>query len=385
MKVRIKNVQSIKSIDFEIKGFTCIVGKSNIGKSSILRAIRSLFKNKSGIVRKGSDYAEVDLEDLDLNIHWERGKNKNHYKINGKEFNKMNREIPPPILEAGIKEIKVGNSKIDLQTNNQFYPLFLVDKNGREAAEVISMVSRLDVISKASRLCAKDLKTDKGKLKYKRDEYVEIEEHLEKFFQLDDVLITLDQSTKDYEKLENKQRIIIFLNEKQKQLKTINNKIIRLKFLQSLNLEEFTLDQKIQKLLYLRRKRKQIEDLNQQIKLLNQIKLFTISEVTDKKILRFRKLKQVLSKLKLLDSKVNLLKNIQKEKLPKIRLDQKLEEITKLKEINTRLGSTNLEIKDLQKNIQKIAAKMEEITSKIRLAEKKLGICPVCNKEFDNA
>lgn len=42
VKVSIKNFQSVSDIEFEIHGFTCITGPTNIGKSAIIRAISSL-------------------------------------------------------------------------------------------------------------------------------------------------------------------------------------------------------------------------------------------------------------------------------------------------------------------------------------------------------
>ena len=49
MKVKIKDYQVIKDIDLDFdKGLTAIVGTSNNGKSSILRAIEGAIFNKIG-------------------------------------------------------------------------------------------------------------------------------------------------------------------------------------------------------------------------------------------------------------------------------------------------------------------------------------------------
>jgi len=41
VKIRIKNFQSIEDLEIEVRGFTAITGKTNIGKSAIMRAISS--------------------------------------------------------------------------------------------------------------------------------------------------------------------------------------------------------------------------------------------------------------------------------------------------------------------------------------------------------
>jgi len=187
--IRIKNSQAIEDVSFQVKGFTCLVGKSNIGKSSVLRSVQSMFKNSGGLVRHGKDSCEVFYKDGSLDIHWTRGK-ENKYKINGKEY-QTGREIPPPITDAGIKELVIGNSstkqKIDVQTNGQHSPLFLINNNKREAAEIISAISRLDVISKASKECNRDLKQYKGKLKLRESDRDAVIQQLKKFERLEEL------------------------------------------------------------------------------------------------------------------------------------------------------------------------------------------------------
>ena len=54
-KVNIKNYQSIKDVSFEVDGFTVIIGKNNIGKSAIIRALEAPLANQAGKTLFGAE------------------------------------------------------------------------------------------------------------------------------------------------------------------------------------------------------------------------------------------------------------------------------------------------------------------------------------------
>ena len=64
MKIQVKNFQSIKKAEVEVKGLTVITGPNNIGKSALARAISGVFSNLKGnsFVRKGESHCEVEVE-----------------------------------------------------------------------------------------------------------------------------------------------------------------------------------------------------------------------------------------------------------------------------------------------------------------------------------
>ena len=45
LKVTVEDFQSIDKAELEVSGFTCLTGKSNIGKSALLRALNAAMKN----------------------------------------------------------------------------------------------------------------------------------------------------------------------------------------------------------------------------------------------------------------------------------------------------------------------------------------------------
>ena len=108
VRVKINNFQSISSASFDIEGFTVIVGKNNRGKSAVIRAIDAALSNKTGggLIKWDKPHASVELtvkdsNHKDMNVLWEKG-DTTVYKIDGKSYEKLNRAIPPPILEAGF-------------------------------------------------------------------------------------------------------------------------------------------------------------------------------------------------------------------------------------------------------------------------------------------
>ena len=72
MKVEIKNYQSIVSQTLEVEGLTVVVGKSNVGKSALLRSISASWFGQSGdyFIRDGTPNCEVRCVFDGLEIGW---------------------------------------------------------------------------------------------------------------------------------------------------------------------------------------------------------------------------------------------------------------------------------------------------------------------------
>jgi len=153
VKVSIKNFQSVSDIEFEIHGFTCITGPTNIGKSAIIRAISSAILNKStiGIVRKGKKYCTVELAGDGWGMKWEKGDGVGRYWVPGEE--KARTGIGQGQTELteklGFKSIKVGDDVLSPWLATQFDPIFLLNKSGPAVTNFISDISRLKVLQDA--------------------------------------------------------------------------------------------------------------------------------------------------------------------------------------------------------------------------------------------
>ena len=177
INIEVKGFQSVEDLKISLDGFTAIVGRSNIGKSALVRALKCALTNAEGVnfVRHGLDCARVlrgvktckcassvhiVMDGFDL--FWEKGDAVNRYFFNGEKYDKPGKGIPEFLLKDGLAPVKVGDASKSIQIADQFYPLFLLDQSGGVVAETISDVSRLDRVSKATKLVEKDRRDLQG-------------------------------------------------------------------------------------------------------------------------------------------------------------------------------------------------------------------------------
>lgn len=134
--LQIQNYQIIQLAQFEfIPGLNVIVGESNNGKSSVLRAIETAIFNVSrpNHVRLGSDIALVGINYKDSQVIWRRD-NKSQspvsYKIDGKVYQKLGRNQVDVVSKAlGIQEVELDGVKLRLNFQRQMSYPFLLDKS----------------------------------------------------------------------------------------------------------------------------------------------------------------------------------------------------------------------------------------------------------------
>ena len=200
-KVTVKNFQSIKHVDFDINGFTVIVGRNNIGKSAVIRAVDACLNNRVGksFIRKGTKTAEVALKRGDLDVHWKKG-DKTVYTIKqgdgeAKSFTSLGRDIPQPLAEAGFGKLEIGDLKLNLQLASQLKPLFLLDEPSN-ITDVLASLYNLNVISTADELCQKDLKNLKSSLKERDAQLSSLQGSCEKYKDLDEIKLAAEQLVK---------------------------------------------------------------------------------------------------------------------------------------------------------------------------------------------
>jgi ATPase involved in DNA repair len=181
-EISVKNFQSIANINLVVDGFTVIVGRNNIGKSSIIRAVDAALTNRTGddFIRDGEKSTEITIKREGLDLEWKKG-TKTSYKINGESFTALNRDIPPPLVEAGFGRMELGDKKVSPLVAHQFEPLFLVNKGGSVITEVLANIYDLDAISNADDMCQKDLKAQKSILKTRDGDLVNLQSQLERY------------------------------------------------------------------------------------------------------------------------------------------------------------------------------------------------------------
>lgn len=190
LKIELENIQAIEKASIEVEGFTAVVGRSNSGKSSIIRGILAALTNKSpkSLYRTGTKKSRVSLDDDAGNIHieWEKGSSVSpSYKLNGEEHTKVGKEVPPQVADWGFKDIRIGDDILDVQFAKQHRYLFLLDKSGAFIADFISKITRVDVLSGSLKDCESDLKKTNESIKSADEELEHLALDISKFENLD--------------------------------------------------------------------------------------------------------------------------------------------------------------------------------------------------------
>lgn len=206
IKIEISNFQAIRHVAFMVDGFSTILGRSNIGKSAIVRAVQDALTGAVGTdsvrhdhescarilkdAKKCKCFSRVMIETPTLTFTWDKGDQVNQYTVvkDGKTniFEGLERGTPEFLL-PDFDLVKVGDSNELIQAPDQFEPIFLLNKSGPAVADVLSDVARLDQINAAIGAVNKDRKEAVSKRKIREEDVVGIERDLKTYTGLDEV------------------------------------------------------------------------------------------------------------------------------------------------------------------------------------------------------
>jgi hypothetical protein len=172
LKVEIRDFQSISHVVVDVDGFSALVGRSNIGKSAVVRAVKAAltgapadaFVRHSAECPRGTKgaksckcFCSVRITTEGFDLLWEKGDTVNRYVFNAVEYTAVSRGTPDFLLKD-FAPVKLGDEKEIIQISDQFRPIFILDKTGTVVADVLSDVVKLDQINVAIRLAEKDRK-----------------------------------------------------------------------------------------------------------------------------------------------------------------------------------------------------------------------------------
>lgn len=139
--IDITNFQKHKNLNLEFDKITTIVGKTDCGKSAIIRALNWVLTNKpNGLdyISWGESYSSVKLS-IDNNIvERYRSKSENIYRLNEQEYKAFGDNIP-----EDIKDI-FNTSPYNFQ--NQFDSIFWFNSSSGQVAEELNKIVDLRVV-----------------------------------------------------------------------------------------------------------------------------------------------------------------------------------------------------------------------------------------------
>ena len=204
LKVEIENIQAVKHASIEIEGFTAVVGRSNSGKSSIIRGMHAALTNKSPktIFRTGTKQSRVKIEDeaKGISVEWKKGEKINAYHIDGKEFTKVGKEVPKEIEDHGFKEVRVNDEALEVQFARQHEYIFLLNRSGGFVADFISKITKADVLTGAVKDCESDIRKCSDNIKSSTKEKETLDEQLQRFVGLNKLETDLQETLSEIER-----------------------------------------------------------------------------------------------------------------------------------------------------------------------------------------
>ena len=169
--VVLENFQSHKHSTFNFdKGLNLVVGSSNQGKTSLVRALSLVLYNTwdKSWVRVGSSFCKITLVmDNGVTVIREKGEKQNKYilQVAGQPeqtFTNFGVDVP----EAISKVLKIGKIELDkddsltLNYASQLEPLFLFNRSGSQKAKVFGRLSGAHYLDHALR----NLNTEKKQI-----------------------------------------------------------------------------------------------------------------------------------------------------------------------------------------------------------------------------
>jgi len=380
IQVEITNYESLTHTKLQIEGFTTLIGRNYLGKSSVLRAINAALTNKEGteFISWGATFCEVHLIFPDLDILWHKEEGNNFYKINGKEYTKIGRGDPPQeILDAGFKPILVGDQKLYLNYAVQFFPLFLVNKKDSKSADVLTSVYGLDRIYKAIDLCNKEQRANSDMLRLREKDLVLVGKGLEKFKQFPNIAIILPNLKNKKKELQEKEFEILKINRWGSLLKDLNQHTKRLKPISGISLpESIKVTEDIKKFQILVQYNLDMTRLLNFLRKIKPVHAISLPEnnVSGIKIIFSEYQKLIIwgnSYSKLLRETTRL-DNVQKIKLPVINID--IEGIPKIKQMYEQAKQLSSELKSIKISIESLTSEIEKVGVELD----SFDLCPLC-------
>lgn len=384
IEVEIINYESISYAKIVIDGFTTLVGRNHLGKSSTIRAINAALTNQQGteFIKWGETFCEVRLKCKDLNILWHKEEGNNFYKVNGVPYKKIGRDDPPKeILEAGFKPVVVSDQKINLNYAVQFFPLFLVDKIDSKGADLLTSVYGLDRLYKAIELCNKEQKSTQDALRLREKDLSQIKKNLERFQTFPKILKDFEETQNKKELINEKEKKIDQLKEWNKTIKKLHEDFSRLKPIRDISMPDGSfIPGNIEKYYKLINFKQEYDHLVKYVKRVAPIEKIEIPQkfiIEIKNLfLEYKKLRDWNRQYKIIINEINRLEKISDIKMPDTLTG--IEDIEKLRNFHDNLNYYTGDLKGIKKDIENIKKEMFVVKAEIN----EFNVCPLCGNQL---
>lgn len=215
IKISVQNYQIIRNAVLEFKpGFTTIIGPSNNGKSSIIKALKAAIYTESGTtpIRYGESSYIVGIQNNNHVVIFQKKENSSKYIVDGQTYSRFGINTPEEVSNAlNIRELILNGNKVQLNFWNQMDKPFLLDKSAGELFKFIvdsgendqlsnvlkSMVSDRQQINRDADIVQGSILSTENTLK----ELNSSKEKIEKNLYLADNIIDLKEKHEDYKNI----------------------------------------------------------------------------------------------------------------------------------------------------------------------------------------
>lgn len=380
IKIRIQNFQSIDDLEFEINGFTTITGKTNIGKSSIIRAISSAILNKpvGNMVRHGESFCTVQLSTEDWGFKWEKGeKGTNRYYIQGYEnpLDSVGRGQIEEISNMGFQTVKIGESKyLNPWYANQYEPVFLLNESGPAVTDFISGVSRLDVLQDAIVISNKEKGRLKDKSKILNEEISSLRDKQIKFIRLEEMKKIRADLRSQYDSIVDYEQKVDKAQRQESELESIASKIESIRGIEKIIIPTVTSYDEINTIPTITKWISKLETIAQSIVLIRDVEKVKLPESIDASESQLLKQAQSLSiRLSKLESSIQSLSSDVNDVIP---LDE-------FPSVLKQSVSWLQKIANFQSDISRLEKQKTDLDGQLKNIEQSLSripICPSCDR-----
>ncbi len=165
-KINIKNFQKHSKLSLALhKGINVIAGRSDVGKSSILRAIKWAVTNRpsgDSFRKKGTTYTGVQLVTTNGSVLREKGKGKNQYVVGKEPLKALRTDVPEDV------SILLNMGSENIQSQHETY--FLLDKSPGQVAKELNKVVGLDEMDRSLKQINSDTRSITSEQKFVKGE-----------------------------------------------------------------------------------------------------------------------------------------------------------------------------------------------------------------------
>ena len=390
MKLSVKDYQIVKKADLEfIKGLNVIIGPSNNGKSSLIKAAKAAIFNEAGTssVRAGTTSYMVGLQNNGHTVIFQKGLKESAYSIDGERYSKLGRGQVPQVAEAlGIKELVINGNKECINFWDQMAYPFLLDRSSVDLYRFIVDSGEDDNLMK----CLKDMVSDRQAL---NKECIAIEAQID---QLANQVADLDKQLEGSDEVLDIIQKIIEMRDKVTRfqtLKTLQNRLMlgkaqltdviskvsktsaQSKFLNELS--SYLINQSLKSQSMLSHKSKIQEITRNKLNIEAKLKTLNILDLSKESLEKLSTYININNKLSSLKSSMD---NLELKKIPSVSYSyQDIQKINLLRGIKEKLENTRICILDADEKIEKC----KENINIIKDIQSHIKTCPLCGHSLN--